>query len=177
MEKEKKKSGGVFWKIVISAVGAALILIAAVSLLLFIFGNKAVADVSIRRIGGADDGRPYEQRYLWSVDYTFMDNEGVLRQGHTQKRGGDMAVDTDDTVRYFEFAPFVNMLESETEPGFGQLIYIGLGLLLILAMNGKKKKRKSPHKAVRRPDGSIDVPALDDYDDSVEEVCHEKTTD
>ncbi|MFO7611972.1 MAG: hypothetical protein R6W99_05715, partial [Clostridia bacterium] len=155
----------------------ALILLALSGLLLFIFGSKAAANVSTRRIGGADDGRPYEQRYLWSIDYTFRDDDGVLREGHTQKRGSDMMVIADDTARYFEFAPFINMLESETEPGFGQLMYIGLGLLLILVMNGKRKKRKSPHKAIRKPDGSIDVPALDDYDDSVEEVYHEKSTD
>lgn len=140
----KKKKSDVFWRIVISAVGVALIVMAIVNLVLFIFGTQTDASVSVRRIGGADNGKPSDIRYRWSVDYTFRDEYGDEHEGHTSKLGGDMSVKTDDTVYYLESVPFINGLESEVKPNFGQLIYVGLGVFLIYVMNPpSKKKRKT----------------------------------
>jgi hypothetical protein len=54
------------------------------------------------------------------------------------------------------------------------LISVLLGVLLLSVMNRKQKKRPPRHRAVRRPDGQIDVPDLEDYDDSVEDLFHEE---
>ena len=58
MAKKKKRSDKSkrLWRIFITAVGAALVLIAAVQLALYFFGASAPADVTVRRQGGADDG-------------------------------------------------------------------------------------------------------------------------
>lgn len=172
-KKEQSKISKTFWRIAISAVGIALILIAAGNLLLFIFGNTASANVSIRRFGGADDGKPVSQRYEWSMDYTFADKDGNMHSGHTTRRGSDISVKTDSRVYYFSFAPFISTLESEAEPNIGQPLFIGIGIFLLFIMNKKKKKAVSKFKAVKTSNCEKDVLELNDYDDSVEEIFHE----
>lgn len=166
MEKTKIKAGtgkpaDNFWRILISTVGAALIVIAVLNLGLYFFGTAAAVSVATRRVGGSDDGRPANQRYQWFLDYTFTDANGIIQSGHTSRRGGDMSVKTDARVYYFPFAPFINSLESETKPGFAQPLYIALGVLLIAVLNRKNKPSK--RKTIKNP------PELTDYDDSVEE--------
>lgn len=170
---KRKKSSNLFWRIFISAIGVALILIAIMDFSLFLFGEKTTANVTTRRLLGADPGKPSDIRYKWAVDYTFTDDEGKTYDGHTQKLGSDMSVKVEKSVYYFKKAPLINSLESEAKPNWGQLVYIGLGVFLLFAMNGKKKNKKPKHNAVKKPDGSLDVPDLEDYDDSVEEVYQE----
>lgn len=139
-KKEQSRLSKIFWRIAISAVGIALIVIAVVNLLLFFFGQSATANVTTRRFGGADDNRPPNQRYEWSVDYTFQDKNGIIHSGHTTKRGNDMSAKIENRVYYFEFAPFINTLESEAEPNIGQPLFIAIGSFLLYVMNSKKKK-------------------------------------
>jgi len=140
-KKEQSKISKIFWRIVISAVGIALILIAVGSLLLFFFGESAAANVNTRRYGGADDNRSVNQRYEWSIDYTFEDKEGNMQSGHTTRRGSDISVNVDSRVYYFTFAPFISALESEAEPNIGQPLYIAIGIFLLFVLNGKKSKQ------------------------------------
>jgi hypothetical protein len=167
--KVKKNDSGVFWRIVISLVGAALILIAASQLLLYFLGETAEAAITTDRRGGANDGAPVNQRYEWSVDYTFLEPNGNPHSGHTTRRGSDMSAGvTDHTVYYFPFAPFISALESDASPGLSQLIYAVLGIFLLIVMNKKKNtKIKAAKKVVHSAD-------LTDYDDSVEDQLHRK---
>ena len=146
----------ILWRIVISAVGIALILIAVFNLLLFFFGDTAVANISIRRVGRVDSGRPVSQRYEWSLDYTFKDTNGATRSGHTTRRGNDLSVKTDSKVYYFPFAPFINALESDAEPNLIQPLFIVTGIFLLFIMNRKRKtaRRKSAkEKNTSEPNG------------------------
>lgn len=172
-KKTHSKASNLFWRLVISAVGLALIVMAVGSLSLYFWGQNASAQVTTRRLPGADPGRPANQRYKWSVDYTFTDKAGVTHQGHSQKQGSDMSVKVGKRVYYFPFAPYINCLETEAKPNWAQSFCLGLGLFLLWVMNGKKRKQKPRHKVVKKPDGQLDVPDLDDYDDSVEEVFHD----
>lgn len=140
-KKGNPKFSKIFWRIAISAVGAALITLAVVELLLFFFGETAAASVSTRRVGGADNGRPASQRYEWSLDYTFYDKNGITHSGHTTRRGSDLSVKTDSRVYYFRFAPFINALESEAEPNLSQPLFVVIGVFLIYAMNFTKNKQ------------------------------------
>ena len=160
---KSNKHAKLFWRIIITAVGAALILIAVSKLALYFFGTAAPATVSTRRVGGANDGLPPNRRYEWSVHYTFRDKNGLEHSGYTTIRGGDIPPKTDRRVYYFPAAPFVSALASEAKPG--QAVIAALGVLLIFVMNGKKKRRPAP--AVRT------AQELTDYDDSVEEQFHE----
>jgi len=164
--KSKCKLSKLFWRIVISAVGAALILIAVSNFTLYFFGETASASVTTRRVGGADDQYEPSKRYEWSVDYTFKDKNGVSHSGHTTRRGGDLPPKTESRVYYFPFAPFINALESEAQPNIGQLLFIVIGIFLLLVMNRKRNKAR-PVPIVQNADD------LKDYDDSVEELFHQ----
>lgn len=142
-----------------------MILIAVLNLALFFVGKSTAATVTTRRIGGANDGRPADQRYEWSIDYTYRDQNGVVRNGHTTSYGSDNGVKTDKTVYYFTFAPFISSMESEVVPNFGQLVMALIGAFLIAVMNKKQKKRHWRGKS-----NASNMP--DDYDDSIEELFH-----
>jgi hypothetical protein len=169
----KGKASNIFWRMMITLIGLALVFVAVSGFLLYFFGETAAADVSVRRLRGADNGKPYEQRYQWSIYYSFYDDEGVLREGSTERRGSDISVEVDDTAYYFPKAPYIHVLESNARPGFSQLFLVALGVFLIVVVNIPRKREKSRHTAVRRADGELDVPDLEDYDDSVEEVFHD----
>lgn len=165
--KNKCKLSKLFWRIVISAVGAALILIVVSNLALYFFGETASISVTTRRIGGANDQYELNQRYEWSVDYTFMDKNGLQRSGHTTQRGSDLPPRTDSRAYYFSFAPFINALKSEAQPNIGQLLFIVIGIFLLLVMNRKRNKARSVPIVQNADD-------LKDYDDSVEELFHQE---
>ena len=156
---KKRKHSELLMRIIISAVGVALILIAISNLALFFFGEKVIANVTTRRVGGADDQYQPNQQYEWSVDYSFKDKNGVIHNGHTTMRGGALPPKTDNKIYYFTFAPFMNALEREAQPNISQPIFVVIGIFLLLVMNRKtKKQRLRPNKEIK------------DYDDSVEEL-------
>lgn len=146
-EKRKSKLSEAFWRISISAVGVALITIAVVNLLLFFFGETAAANVSTRRVGGVNGGRLVSQRYEWSLDYSFSDENGTTHNGHSTRRGSDISVRSDSRVYYFAFAPFVNTLESEAEPNLSQPLFVIVGAFLIYVMNTKKKRHNQKEQS------------------------------
>jgi len=163
--KNKRKPSKLFWRIVISAVGVSLILIAVFNFTLYFFGELALGSVSTRRFGGASDQYQPNQRYEWSVDYTFADKNGEVHNGHTTRRGSDLPPKIESRAYYFTFAPFINALESEAQPNIGQPLLIVIGIFFLLVMNRKKKKAR-PVPMMRNAD------ELKDYDDSVEEQFH-----
>lgn len=143
--KNKTAEPGVFWRIVLSSLGAALIIVAILRLALFFFGESTYANVSVRRVGGASDGRPAGFRYEWSIDYSFADKKGNIYNGTTMRLGSDVSVDSDDRVYYFLSAPFINALEGDAEPNLAQPVYIIIGVFLIYIINRKSPcAQKSP---------------------------------
>lgn len=170
-QSKQQRLTGLLWRILVSVIGLALILMALVHLLLFLFGETAAADVALRRFGGADTGKPPSARYQWSLDYTFTDDSGEKHDGHATRRGSDSSVKSDVRVYYFTFAPFLNTLESEAEPNLGQGLLIGVGLFLLVVMN-KKRKIVVRKKGKFPPDAALEGTKIDDYDDSVEDVFH-----
>ncbi|NCA68059.1 MAG: hypothetical protein EOM87_08355 [Clostridia bacterium] len=136
------KAANLFLRIVISAVGVALIIIAVSELMLYFYGETAIAAVRVRRVGGEDSGRTPDQRYEWSLDYSFMDKNGEIVNGTTTRRGSDISVKLDDRVYYFPFATYINALQSEAEPNFSQPLLVVIGVFLIYVMNRRKKKTR-----------------------------------
>ena len=129
-----QKKPSIAWKILISTFGILMITTSLIHISLYFWGETAAASVSTRRIGGASDGRSADQRYEWSIDYTFMDQKGIVQSGHSTNYGSDFSVNVDRVVYYYEFAPFLNAMESEVKPSIGQLILVILGILLIKIM-------------------------------------------
>ena len=145
--KKKSRTANIFWRIVITTTGFALIIIAICNLTLGIFGETTTGSVSTRRMGGRIDGSPVNISYKWSIDYSYS-VDGKLYSGSNTYRGSDMSVDYDTMVYYFTFAPWISSLDASPVPNLGTAVYIGLGIFLIYVMNSKPKKRKLAKKKV-----------------------------
>ncbi len=173
MTKKQKpgKAKDNLWRVLISAVGVALIVLSLSRTALYFFGETAPASFSARRVGGADDDKPPSQRYEWSVSYTFTDKNDRQHNGVSTRRGSDSSVKTGDRVAYFPAAPFISAIADETEPDGGKLLLAGLGALLIWVMN-QKKKRNHYMTEIHQTDQTSPHVELTDYDDSVEEIFH-----
>ena len=178
-----KKGTSVFWRIVISVIGILMLLIALNDISLNILGRSAVATVSTRRTGGANTGAAPERQYTWSIDYTFT-ADGKEYAGSTSAKGSAMSVEHGNVVKYYSFAPFINSLEAGGSPWLSSIIMGGLGVLLIVVMNGPKKKTKLRRKAVKKEPNIIERGVKEcggkvtmswlmnnnsEYDDSIEE--------
>lgn len=162
-----KTQESLFWRILISAVGAALIFMSVSNLLLFFLGETATAAVETRRYGGERFNAPNDKRYSWYVDYTFRAEDGVLYEGHLSKLGSATSVKVDNTIYYFPFAPFINTTAETAAPNFGQLVLFGAGVVLIAAVNQRRRPRRTKAVAPR-------ARTLTDYDDSVESTFYEE---
>ncbi|MDW7657764.1 MAG: zinc-ribbon domain-containing protein [Bacillota bacterium] len=168
----KSKKSELFWRIAISLVGIALILMAISNLLLFVLGETATAAVMTRRYGGERPGAVNDKRYTWSVDYTFIAADGITYEGHLSKLGSATSVKTSKTIYYFTFAPFINTPEDTAEPNLGQLVLLAAGVFCLYVMNRKPKvsaRVKTPARA-----GRSSEPIITDYDDSVEEYYQQE---
>ncbi|MGI6326552.1 MAG: zinc-ribbon domain-containing protein [Saccharofermentanales bacterium] len=156
------------WRIIISAVGLILIIMALGNLLLFIWGSQAQASISPRRYGGERLGAVNDFRYTWYVDYTFTADNGRIYEGHLTKLGSATTVSVDNKVRYFSFAPFINTLEDTARPNLGQLAMLVVGVFCLVVMNSKQKKHQKQRKI--SGSGTPDLWSIVDYDDSIEEL-------
>ncbi len=144
MSKKKKssKSSSVVWRIILSFIAVAMILLSLRNISLYFIGDKTFANVTTTRRGGSNDGAVSSARYEWSVDYTFTDSNGTTHNGHTTVRGSDTSSGSiSPVVYYYSFAPFLNALEMDASPNLGQLILVVLGVFLLFVMNKKKKNR------------------------------------
>ncbi|NCA98581.1 MAG: zinc ribbon domain-containing protein [Clostridia bacterium] len=171
--RQNAKRNGPLARILISLLGLAMILLGVSRFALFFVGETSYADVNTRRVGGADNQYSADKRYEWSIDYSFIDAQGEVHDGHTTRRGGDMGVKVESTVYYWPAAPFINGLEREVEPNLGQLVLVGIGILLIVLMNRKSGRAMSRRQPAYPSASQSQGATLDDYDDSVEELYHQ----
>jgi hypothetical protein len=160
----------IFWRIIISAVGLALMIMALSNLLLFIVGLHATACISTRRYGGERQGAVNENRYTWYVDYTFTADSGLTYEGHLTKLGSATNVSVENKVRYFSFAPFINTLEDTARPNLGQLVMFAAGAFCLVVMNSRQGKSNKQRKTANT--GNLNFQPITDYDDSIEEQYH-----
>jgi hypothetical protein len=174
--KQPGKVKKTFWRIVISMVGVGLLLLPVSNLALYFIGEQAtVFGVNTRRFGGADNGRPANAHYEWVIGYSFKDKTGTAHSGHTRRRGGYMETKIESKAYYFPSAPFINALEKEAEPNFGQPIMLFLGVLLLYVLNKKKRSPKPPKKSPGIASGT--ATEICDYDDSIEESFSDNEED
>ncbi|NSW92067.1 MAG: hypothetical protein HPY74_15595 [Firmicutes bacterium] len=129
-------------RILITLLGAALILWAAESLALGLFGERTTAVVtSIRREGG-ERADVLTNRYTYNISYTFILPDGKEMYGFTKEIGGAVYLKTNGTgriaVRYFKIMPYINTPEGNSPFSLGPLILTGTGIFLIVQMNRKK---------------------------------------
>jgi len=131
-------------RILITLLGAALVLWGVGTVVLGIVGECDTAVItSIRRQGGErSDGKP--GRYTYSICYTFTLPDGKSVDGSTTKISSAIYFKANGTstaaVRYLKSAPFINTLEENTKPSFGQLALVAIGTFLMVVMNKRKEK-------------------------------------
>ena len=130
-------------RILISFLGVAFILWGVMNISLGIIGKPASAVVTnIRREGGErKDGRP--GRYTYNISYTFTLPDGKVINGFAKKIGNAVYLKADGTgrmpVKYFKEMPYINSSAEDSQFSIGQVILIGIGVLLIFLMNRKLK--------------------------------------
>lgn len=140
---------GIAGRILVSLVGAALILYNAGAPVLAFVGARASAVVtSVRRQGG-ERNEAVPGRYTYSVGYAFTLPDGREINGSTTNISGAAYLKADGTsripVRYVEQAPFFNVPERDAKPSAGHLIGLGAGILIIVLVNrrgGVSKREK-----------------------------------
>lgn len=140
-------------RIFITILGIAFILWGIGTFALGIVGESSPAVITtVRRQGGERaDGKA--GRYTYIISYTFKGPDGKTIDGYSTRIGSGVYVkhpNTTTSVRYLKAWPFLNTLEDETKPGPGQLVLIAVGIFLIYAMNGRKKKRRPRVQSRRR---------------------------
>ena len=125
-------------RILLTLLGAALILWAAGSLSLALFGERATAAVThIRREGGErTDGKP--GRYTYNISYTFTLPNGEIIDGSTKQIGDGIYQKADGTstvqIRYLPGFPYFSELERDVGMGAGSLVLIVAGGVLVFLM-------------------------------------------
>ena len=138
----KAKFSYLLTRLFITLLGIAFIAYGLSTIMLGFFGEKGTAVItSIRREGGERD-QAIPGRYTYNIGYTFILPNGKSIDGNTKKVGDATYLKADGkstmSVRYFSFLPYINALEKDTQPGFGQLIFVGIGCFLIFIMNRRK---------------------------------------
>ena len=140
--KKANQATGIFWRVVISMVGLALILLAVGRLVIYLAGEEThIFNVQTRRIGGSDPNQRPDARYEWDIHYSFTGRDGAVHSGYSKRRGGDMGVKVERKVHYLPAAPFFNVLEKEGKPSIGQVVMLVLGGFLLYVMNHKNGRR------------------------------------
>ncbi|MDP3912899.1 MAG: hypothetical protein Q8R96_04075 [Bacteroidota bacterium] len=107
-------------------------------------GDKGTAVITDIRREGGERNEVKRGRYTYNISYTFTLPNGKSVNGFTRRIGSAVFLKADGkskaAVKYFTFFPYINALEQDTKPGFGQLILFAAGCFLIFLMNRRKKE-------------------------------------
>ena len=137
---------GIVARILISVLGAAMVLWGVSNIVLGFAGERATAVItSIRRQGG-ERNEAVPNRYTYSIGYEFYIDGGGKITGSTLKIGDAVYVKASGSstaeVRYYAFFPYINTLEDDTGPGLGAAVLILAGGALVFLVNRTKKAKK-----------------------------------
>ena len=138
-------NGKLLPRIFITLLGAALILWAAGSLALGLFGERAPGVVTDIRREGGERADAIPGRYTYNIGYTFTLPDGRKVDGFTKKIGDAVYQKADGTgriaVRYFAAAPYMNAPEEDAPFSLKQPVLAVAGIFLIAQMN---RRRRAP---------------------------------
>lgn len=158
MRVKTKKKAGLFWRIVVSAVGALLILWRLNALSLGLFGTPGTAEItSVRRVMG-ERNEVIRNRYTYAIGYRFTASNGKTYSCSTTQIGGSAYLSAGGgtiNIKYYGAAPFISVPDSDTGISLWDPLVFGIGVFLIYAINkspgarkrGKNKRTNSDKKA------------------------------
>ena len=133
-------------RILLTLLGAALILMAVSEVVLGFAGESAPGVVTHIRREGGERQEAVANRYIYNISYTFTPPGGEKIEGSAKKVGDAVFVKADGgsttTVRYLPFCPQINTLEGRARLGLEQIILLLLGAFLIYFINKKQKPRE-----------------------------------
>lgn len=126
--------------------GVAFILYGLASIVLGVVGDKGTAVITDIRREGGERNEAKGGRYTYNISYTFQSG-GKSVNGLSKRIGNAIYLKADGKskapVRYFSFFPYINALEADTKPGFGQLAIVLAGCLIIFVVNRYKPISKN----------------------------------
>ena len=139
----KSKSPKLLTRIFITLLGFAFIVWGLATIALGFVGDNGTAVITDIRREGGERNEVIRGRYTYNISYTFTLPNGKSVNGFTKTVGNAIYLKADGkskaAVKYFSFFPYINALEQDTKPGFGQLILVAVGCFLIFIMNRRKK--------------------------------------
>jgi len=140
----KPKSSKLPTRIFITLLGFAFIVWGLATISLGFIGDDGTAVITDIRREGGERNEVKRGRYTYNISYTFTLPNGKSVNGFTKTVGNAIYLKVDGkskaAVKYFSFFPYINALEQDTKPGFGQLILVAVGCFLIFTMNRRKKE-------------------------------------
>lgn len=129
-------------RILITLLGAALILWSVGEIALGHFGVRASAAVTHIRREGGERAEAVPNRYTYNISYTFVLPDGKAVHGFTKKIGDAVYLKADGTgriaVRYWQAMPCINTPEESSPLPLKQVILAATGIFLIAQMNRKQ---------------------------------------
>lgn len=117
------------------AVGAMLVLHAAVMPLLPILGESATGRITEIRRELGDRRDPKANSYSYSVGFEFPLPDGSVVHGNTKVIGSSYSAGISKgpaRIHYLAFLPWVNALERDTRLDVGTVVMLAAGLLLCI---------------------------------------------
>ena len=138
-------------RILITILGAVMILVGFNNIALEFFGEETSAVItSVRRVGG-ERNEAVPNRYTYSIGYEFTLPDGRKISGSTERIGDSVYLKPGKSsftrVRYYSFLPFINTLESETGLNLGSILQIFFGGLLCILVNRRGQNEKADKKS------------------------------
>jgi hypothetical protein len=126
-------------RLLITLLGIAFILWGVTDIMLGLYGESATAVITHIRREGGERNEVIRSRYTYIISYSFNLPDGKSISSYTRKIGNSVFLKADGNskmkVKYFSSFPFINALEQDTKPGFGQLIIMAIGCFLIYIIN------------------------------------------
>lgn len=139
----KPKSSKLLARIFITLLGFAFIVWGLATITLGFIGATGIAVITDIRREGGERNEIKRGTYTYNISYTFKLPNGKSVDGYTKSVGTAFYLKADGKskvpVKYFSFFPYINALEQDTKPGFGQLILIAVGCFLIFIINRQKE--------------------------------------
>lgn len=131
-------------RLLITLLGIAFIAWGISIVMLGYIGVKETALITHIRREGGERNETIPGQYTYNISYTFTLPNGKSVSGVTKKIGDATYLKVDGkskvSVKYFSFFPYINAMEKDTKLGFGQLILVGTGCLLIFLINRRSNK-------------------------------------
>ncbi|MEL7649155.1 MAG: hypothetical protein AAGU76_13740 [Sedimentibacter sp.] len=128
-------------RIIVSLIGASLIMYSVSTILLGIIGESSSAAITNVRREAGELNSSRSGYYMYNISYSFTLPNGETVEGYDRKFSDGAYVKKLGTiviVRYLEKFPQINAVEEDTQLNLGKMVLVSAGLCLIFIINKKE---------------------------------------